>query len=359
MMSKLTALELYRESVFAKSSMRRVVSLSNEGAFAGGVSDASMLNNMYKQIVNSTVWELNLPFLLCFAAGWFKDFPIEELDDKTKKNAVAMRRMSASHVDMNELPPRIAAIKNDENRGKAEERYREKLKDSLTYDAIASIRTMDAVEVFALIEDDALREVFGKVVSDKGQFSRIPGMGHVQQTVGRILAELPSSGGFLNPKAFTFKLATFDESARKHFQPILGSIQNLIIDSWNHHALHLLDAMSCFDFKAHRARVGDSLMFKDVPVEIETAYLGSFYGLRREARQIAVELEKIVEVICENQTDDEPGLDEAVADRILFYVSIQQMLDDFITQTESDSVSFLKICDISSSGFLKNPLPPI
>ena len=298
-------LEKYRENLFAVRCMNAVSVMSNNRKLSDGVLYSSLQHSLYKSIVTSIAWELEIPLTCCFALDTLKDFPFRR-GEGFKDN------LRATLKGLRNIPIEEAIAK------------------------------LEDVQAFALIDNDVIRDVIAASISNRDSFATIDVYEHVGGVMADLLDRLPKDGNGLDWKELVIKADAADSASQEIFEPLEEPIRKLIIESWENHARYLADAMTAFDFKKNCVQINDFLAFENVPESVAGAYLDSFSKFGKLAKKLAKEMDEI---------------NELESDR---YKVLQKSLATFADRAlQGSPESILCICDQSAYGFLNTLLPPI
>ncbi len=296
--------------------------------------------NLYTAITQSVAFELEIPFLfqICFNSTVMRDFHYGESEEFKKalleRLGIPTRKMSVTALDKAYLRHLPSASKETVLACIPSEPLRELIEHAGEHNFSAN-----ASDAFVLI---------AKTVEALNQKVERYSTGTVTKLATSMLDE---------------KVCDLDAAASELFRSLHDPLRELILSSWEIHYYYMLDAMTCFERRSRRGRIGGLLLFDDVPEEIVHCYYDAFNGMKEQTSEIILGLDSVVQKMSEIDVSNGQhfdGLDVGIADRVLKYHNIHAAVSNFARRIDAEySTSILAVADISPIGFLNNPLPPI
>lgn len=366
-------LEEMRERLFARRFLQReMVVRQSDVHFTDNLLAVSLNNNLYSSTVNSLVWELEIPFGMMSVIGPFRDFPLGEIDGfddelgrrygidrigtgKNKAIGAVSHRVATKRTNVeDEVVEKYKAF--DEKRRKRRTKAMENVK-----------QTLEESVIFACTKNKNLEDLFRGSLKREGSFSEQDPeqmAGHVVEDLYEELANMRAERdvdlSFLSPTPGDMLINDFNTQAWQYLEDYAEPLRELIIKSWDTHVLSLLDAMTQFDSREHRFTVSGHFVWKDIPPIIVSDYLSSLSMLKSETKML---VEGVRDALSQILALNVPGKDSEfigrVEDQKEFFMKILFTLESFLMGLNDDSRNFLTIADVTPTGFLDSPMPPI
>jgi hypothetical protein len=347
-----------RDNLFALRSMFKFAGVGASSELTEHVMSICVQNRMYHRIVRSLVWELDLPF--CMMCNKYEGFPWRQIPT-FKENIQAVR--SSGPVPQNVL--RTAQAKARRTGSKKDKDDLEVLeRKNMAFNQL--VERMHDVELYTLIENESLRDVMRSAEDLRGDtgkngFASFDVRKHAEVVAEELLETLLDEDDSLKLGLINYRLTEFNLAAWDILEYLKEPIRDLIVDSWQNHAMFLADALSSFDFRSNRVRVNNYLAVENVPLDVSEAHLKTFLGIGERAVEIIEALHDVNEEICRIEVGDKDDVEVQgeLAVRRDRYVMLQDSLQIFADRTKGEPESVLCICDCSPTGFLNNPMPII
>ncbi len=350
-----------RERLFGLRSMLNFAGAGASSELTKRVQSISVQNSLYHQISHSLVWELELPFLMCI--GKYDGFPWRQ-NESFKKNVGEVRGCGAVPQDV------MRAARKKAKTSVSGKNALEEL-ENLDKGFDRDVERMEFIELYAVTENDAMRDVLQSAEEIDGDFGAFDGWKNGEDVAKELLETsldeeelrdvLEAKGRMsLNLGLVNYHhLAEFNLTAWDIMEPLNEPIRDFVKESWEHHALFLLDALSTFDFKPNRVRLNNFLAVENVPLDVSEAYLRSFQGFSGRAHAFIEELRVANEEISKIEVgdNDDVELHVGIGERRERYLMLQDSLQIFADRVQGEPESILCVCDCSPTGFLNNPMP--
>lgn len=325
---------IHLESAFAHRIAKYL--RSTDDVAATSVYNLCLEEGLYSKVMRSIAFELEIPFLFqtCWKSAVVLEFPYAEKPE-FKKAVLERSGVSVNGLTESEL--------NQEFNNHYPQASKETILSCIP-DPLRSLVEVAAEKKFS-----------------KKACKAYPLVAETIKNIGEKLNEY-NNGVATSFSMLENKLYNFDNAAYEWFAPVHNSLRDLIFSSWETHYYFLMDAMSCFERRSRRGRVGGMLFFDGVPEEIVRGYYQAFDPIKDLAGDLAdVIARKIDYLSAINVLEDRKidGLIDAINVRMARYHNIHASVCNFRSRTAADERSLLMIGDISLTGFLKYPFPPL
>ena len=357
-------LDEMRERLFARRFLNReLVTRNGEVGFADNLVSVSLNNNLYSRMVNSLAWELEVPFGMISVVGPLRDFPLGEIDgfDEELKSRYGIDQIGTKKDKAGSQKTRVDKKAQEEFEAwKVKREQRQKI----AFEHVK--RGLETSVILACIKNDKLRDLIQESIDRKGSFSEQDPDELCDGVIEDLYDELAEMRGkrksdmsFLVPTATDMRVNEFNEQAWQYLEDYVEPLRELIIKSWDKHSLCLLDAMTQFDSAKHQFTVNGRFVWKDVPSDIVRDYLNNVSALRTDAAMLVDGVRDGISKILALDVVGGTELRSQIDDQKYFFMKILFMLEDFIDGLTEDNRDYLTIIDVTPTGFLDYPLPPI
>ena len=342
--------DIHRERIFALRSMLKFAEMGASSDVTSRIMQISLRNKLYRQTVRSLIWELEVPTMM-FAVDRYKGFPWRRSPSMKKKiNKMVEERLKHKRAH-------CEALKDPEMRRKAEKRVE---KRQLRYEH--TLGEIDNPFFYFMVDSEPMREALQSVDDlDSDDFTSFDVDEHLSETMQELFGTLPEDGESLELGIglVDYLVADFNTAAWAIIDPLKESICKLITDSWQHHALFLVDALSTFDFKPNRVCADGILAVENVPLDVSEAYLKSFQGICEQTHALIEVLRVANKTIGKIKIGDvnDDILQNELTIRRERYLGLQDELQIFADRIQRTPESVLYVCDCSPTGLLNSLMP--
>lgn len=382
-------IEYVRERIFAKQLLKcGIVDPQHRDRDVKDIFKTSMRSQLYSSLTSSLVTELDIPFFIMRIVHPFRDFPLNEVGGFEENVRDRYRINEIGEARKKKILRRMNKLRDKEKHGtlpgedkaeleRIEEEYLDEYsrqvdgytKQGLTQKEAYEVvkQTMETSAILSCIDNDTLKEVIiGELNAEKSFSDRDPEtlFTDVWDELGKAAGALEREGAEIFHQASTSELYVqkFNSAAWDCFEEHAKPLRSFILNSWEHHVEGLMVAMSLFDFRQHQALTNGCLTFAGVPAGIVNGYHDSMKSLRGDAIDLSEKITHSVRnvLLLDIESDNEQVLIQVEQQRE-YFANIAYMLEKFAVAIDgkSGSANSLSILDVTPTGFLNSPLPPL